>query len=153
MKIADFLAGRSVDFNVIPHRATHDAQRLAATIHVSGREVAKTVLLRANGGFKYFVAVLPASKSIDFARLSKMLGGSHVTLATEVEIAEHCPDCEFGALPPFGSEYDMTTIVDESLVEDDEIVFEGNTHDEAIRMKFDDFRHIEEPLIGRFVKE
>ena len=152
MRLADFLSEKSVEFDLIPHRATHDAQRLAATLHVSGREVAKTVLLRANGGFKYVVAVLPANKSIDLARLSKMLGGSHVELATEIEISQHCPDCEFGALPPFGSEYDMTTIVEKSLTEDEEIVFEGNTHEEAIRMKFEDFRHIEEPLIGSFAK-
>jgi Ala-tRNA(Pro) deacylase len=78
------------------------------------------------------------------------LGGAKVELATEVEIGAHCPDCEFGVLPPFGSWYGMRTIVDSSLAEDEAIVFEGNTHAEAIRMRFDEFRQLEDPLIAPF---
>lgn len=153
MNVADFLSERNVEFDLISHSETHDAQRMAATIHVPGREVAKTVLLRANGGYVYFVAVLPAHKAVDFERASQMLGGSKLDLATEVEISQRCPDCEIGALPPFGSQYGLKTMVDESLTEDEEIVFEGNTHHEAIRMDFEDFRQIEQPLIGSFVRE
>ena len=152
MKVPQFLKERNVEFDLIPHRDTYDAQRMAATIHVSGRDVAKTVLLRANGEYTYIVAVLPANKAIDFDQASQMLGESKLKLATEVEISQHCPDCEIGALPPFGSQYGMTTMVDESLIKDEEIVFEGNTHHEAIRMKLQDFRHIEEPLVGRFAR-
>jgi Ala-tRNA(Pro) deacylase len=79
-----------------------------------------------------------------------MLGGSELSLATEEEVASHCPDCEWGVLPPFGSRYGLRTIVDESLLKEPEIVFEGDTHREAVRMRFDDFRHIEDPLIGQF---
>jgi Ala-tRNA(Pro) deacylase len=96
------------------------------------------------------VAVLPATHHIDFALASEALGGSKLALATEVEIADHCPDCELGVLPPFGSQYGMKTIVDESLAKDEQIVFEGNTHHDAIRMKFRDFQQIEHPLIVRF---
>jgi Ala-tRNA(Pro) deacylase len=126
---------------------TYDAQRLAQTLHIPGREVAKTVLLRANGGYRYLVAVLPATKNIDFEKASAALGGSKLRLATETEVSEHCPDCEVGVLPPFGSQYGMVTLVDESLTKDEEIVFAGNTHRNAIRMRFADFRRIEEPLI------
>jgi Ala-tRNA(Pro) deacylase len=153
MNVTDFLMERNIEFELIQHRETHDAQRMAVTIHVPGREVAKTVLLRANGGYVYFVAVLPANKAVDFERASQMLGGSKLDLATEVEISQHCPDCEIGALPPFGSQYGMKTMVDESLTEDKKIVFEGNTHHEAIRMDFEDFHQIEQPLIGSFVRE
>jgi Ala-tRNA(Pro) deacylase len=86
------------------------------------------------------------------ALASAALGGAKLQLATETDVASHCPDCEVGVLPPFGSQYAMTTIVDESLANDAEIVFDGNRHDEAIRMKFDDFRQIEEPLIVNFAR-
>jgi Ala-tRNA(Pro) deacylase len=152
MKVEDYLATKNVEFDVIPHHDTYGAQRMAQALHVSGKEVAKTVLLRANHGFKYLVAVLPANKSIDFERASQALGGSRLELATETEITEHCPDCEVGALPPFGSQYGMETIVDESLAEDDEIVFEGNTHHESIRLKFQDFCDIEGPLVASFAR-
>ncbi len=129
------------------------AQYLAHELHVRGREVAKSVLLRANGDYTCVVAVLPANKNIDFGKASKLLGGAKVQLANEVEIAAHCPDCDFGVLPPFGSRYGMKTIVDASLAEDEEIWFEGNTHDEAIRMKFEEFCKLEQPLIAPFTKE
>ena len=153
MDIAQFLTERNVAFDLIPHRETHDAQRMAATIHVSGNQVAKTVLLRANGGFTYIVAVLPAPTNVDLQCVAEMLGGSRIQLATENEISQHCPDCELGALPPFGSQYGMKTVVDESFGEDDVIVFEGNTHHEAIRMSFADFCQIERPLTGAFARE
>jgi Ala-tRNA(Pro) deacylase len=155
MKVAEFLTKRKVDFKILSHPSAFDAQRLAQTLHIPGRVVAKTVLLRANGGYSYFVAVLPATKTIDLAlaRASAALGGSRLELATEADVASHCPDCETGVLPPFGSQYAMQTIVDESLAKDLEIVFEGNTHDEAIRMKFEDFRRIEEPLIVDFTAQ
>lgn len=152
MNVSELLQQRNVAYDVIPHRDTYDAQRMAQTLHVAGREVAKTVLLRVDNGKQYSVAVLPADKSIDFERASELLGGSNVELATEIEIGEHCPDCELGALPPFGSQYGMMTLVDESLTQDEQIVFEGNTHHEAIRMKFNDFREIEQPQIGKFAR-
>lgn len=148
MNVAELLQQKDISYTVIPHRETYDAQRMAQTLHVTGREVAKTVLLRLDGGKEYAVAVLPADKSVEFERASALLGVQKIELATEIEIGEHCPDCELGALPPFGSQYDMLTVVDESLTEDEEIVFEGNTHHEAIRMKFRDFREVEKPRIG-----
>jgi Ala-tRNA(Pro) deacylase len=125
MKIKKFLKQRGVAFQVLPHPTAYDAQHVAQALHVPGREVAKTVLLRANHRYNYLVAVLPATKRIDLEQLSKELCGCEVELASEAEIAEHCPDCEFGVLPPFGSQYAMQTVVDESLAEDEEIVFEG----------------------------
>jgi Ala-tRNA(Pro) deacylase len=119
---------------------------------VPGHEVAKTVLLRNSGQRDYLLAVLPASKRIDFRRLSAALGGARVELASEPELTEVCPDCEVGALPPFGSGYGMRTLVDESLAEDDGIVFEGNTHHEAIRMKFRDYQRLEAPMMASFAR-
>lgn len=152
MNIPDYLRQEKVKFEVIPHCDTYDAQHLAQAVHVSGRLVAKTVLLRAEGGQVYVVAVLPANRCVDLERASDVLGGGQVELATEREVTQHCPDCETGALPPFGKQYGMKTMVDESLLEDEDIVFEGNTHREAIRMKLKDYRHIEEPLVGSFIQ-
>lgn len=147
MNIQTFLKDRGVEFEILTHEPTYDAQHMAQAVHVSGHEVAKTVLLRANHAYSYMVAVLPATRMIDFERATKALGGSELALATEVEMASVCPDCEIGALPPFGSQYGLKTVVDESLVEDEWIVFEGNTHAEAIRMRLDDFLRLENPVV------
>ena len=152
MEIKKYLQNRSVRFDVIEHDNTYDSQRMAHTIGVGGRHVAKTVLLRADRGYAYIVAVLPADTLIDWKAASHAIGESRLELATEIEIAEHCPDCEFGVLPPFGSQYAMTTLLDEALTEDEGMYFEGNTHHETIRMDVADFRKLENPLVACFAR-
>lgn len=150
MTVKQFLEKRHVPFEVIAHGETYGAQHLASTLHTPGHEVAKTVLLRADHDYSYVVAVLPATHMIDFERLSKFLGGAELELATEVEIAERCPDCEFGVLPPFGSHYGAQTVVDEWLTKDEYIIFESESHTEALRMKYAEFHDFEHPLVARF---
>ena len=151
MNIASMLEEKNIPYEAIPHRDTYEAQRMAEALHVSGREVAKTVLLRVDDGEDFVVAVLPANKTVDLKNAGEILGGA-TELANEEEVARQCPDCETGVLPPFGSRYGMQTIVDESLNEDKHIYFEGNTHHEAIRMRFADFLKVEVPKIRRFTK-
>jgi Ala-tRNA(Pro) deacylase len=150
MNVASFLETQKCWYEQVAHQPTYSAQRMAGQLHVPGREVAKTVLLRARPKQDYVVAVLPANMVIDLDRAAKMLDAKRLELATEPEIATFCTDCEFGALPPFGSRYGLKTIVDSTLAEDDVIVFEGNTHHDAIRMKFDDYRRLENPTVASF---
>lgn len=150
MNVQEFLNERKIPFEVYQHPTTYDAQHLAGALHLPGKEIAKTVLLRANGGFKYLLAVLPATHVVDFEQIGTTLGGTHAQLANEDELAARCPDCEVGVLPPFGSRYGLETLVDESLTDDEQIVFEGNTHGEAIRMRYRDFYELEHPLVARF---
>jgi len=150
MSMKHFLQRKHVPFEVVTHPEAFDAQHLAQALRTPGREVAKTVLLRADHDYQYIVAVLPATRQIDFDRLSEFLGGAHLELATEIEIAERCPDCEFGVLPPFGSHYGAQTIVDQSLTGEEYISFESDTHTEAIRMKYAEYYDFEHPLVARF---
>lgn len=150
MSMKHFLQRRHVPFEVVTHAQAFDAQHLAQALHTPGREVAKTVLLRADHDYRYIVVVLPATHVIDFDRLSEFLGGTHLELATEAEVAERCPDCDIGVLPPFGSHYGAQTIVDQSLTEDEYIWFESDSHTEAIRMKYAEYYDVEHPLVARF---
>jgi Ala-tRNA(Pro) deacylase len=152
MNITELLEVYACWYEYIPHQPVHSAQHLAHELHVPGREVAKTVLLRAEvtGGHELIVAVLPASKNVDLKLAADLVHSGKVELATELEIARKCQDCDFGVLPPFGSRYGMKTIVDASLTNDEDIWFEGNTRRDAIRMKFSDFRRLENPQIAEF---
>ncbi|MCR9118688.1 MAG: YbaK/EbsC family protein [bacterium] len=150
MNVHKLLIDRDVTYERIPHRRTCDALGLADELLLSGSDVAKTVMLCADHGYRYFVAVLPATEKVDLAKVSRLIGGSHIVLATEDDVRQHCPDCELGVLPPFGSIYGMETLVDKSLAENAEIVFAGGDHKEAIRMRYDDFIRIEEPLVADF---
>lgn len=148
MNVKQFLSERGVWFESVPHRATYDAQRMAQAVAVSGDEVAKTVVINVDD--RQVLAVLPATHQIDLAFVARAVGGKKVTLAQEDELTRLFGDCELGAVPPFGSQYGLRTIVDERLARDEEIVFEGNTHEEAIRMRYRDFASIEHPLLATF---
>jgi Ala-tRNA(Pro) deacylase len=152
MKLQEYLLERRVPFDVLRHEDTFDSQHLAEAVHVSGRQVAKTVLLRMDHGYHYAVAILPATHLIDLEAVAQLLGGARMELATEYEIAQRCPDCETGVLPPFGSIYGLETVLDESLRSAEQIVFEANSHQEAIRMAGDDFMKLENPLVGSFAR-
>jgi Ala-tRNA(Pro) deacylase len=145
MNVQKFLRDRGIWFESIEHKPTFDAFSLAETVNVVLQEVAKPVLLRVDDG--YVLVVLPASKSVDLMRIRQLLQAEHVELASEADCGHEFVDCEFGARLPFGSQYGLRTLMDESLRHDDEIVFEGNTHREAIRMKRADYVALEKPWV------
>jgi Ala-tRNA(Pro) deacylase len=153
MKVQEFLNQRGVRFEILTHEPTYDAQHMAHAVHTHGRSVAKTVLLRANHGYRYLTAIVPAPRMIDLEVAGRSLGGSELKLACETEIMDVCPDCEAGILLPFGSQYGVKTVVDSSLAKEDKIVFEGSVHHESIRMKFADFCQLESPLVVPLTKQ
>lgn len=148
MKLDDLLVSRHIAFQRLPHRRTYTANRMAQALHVKGREVAKTVLLRTGRG--HMLAVLPATHHIDLEHLREELSEPELTLASEEDMDRLFPDCERGALPPFGSLYQIPTIMDDSLAEDETIVFEGANHEQAIRMTLRDYEALEHPKHGHF---
>jgi Ala-tRNA(Pro) deacylase len=148
MRFEDLLVSRHIPFQRLPHRRTYTANRLAQALHVKGREVAKTVLVKSDHG--PILAVLPATHHIDLEQLCEDLGEEHVELASEEEMERLFPDCECGAVPPFGSLYQVPTIMDDSLAADETIVFEGPHHEEAIRMALRDYEAVEHPRRGHF---
>jgi Ala-tRNA(Pro) deacylase len=148
MKLDEMLTNRHIPFERLPHRSAYTANRIAQLLHVPGKEMAKTVLLRADG--RYVLAVLPATHHVDLDQLRQRLAAQQVEMASEEEMDRLFPDCERGAIPPFGSLYNLQTVVDDSLAEDDKIVFEAQDHENAIRMAFRDFETVEHPTRARF---
>lgn len=145
MNVREFLEKCGANFELLEHEPTYSAQTLAATVHVSGRDVAKVVMLWTEDD--HVLAVLPASYTVDLQRVQEILKTDEVELATEKECGERFNDCELGALPPFGSQYGIKTLLDEALMTEDEIVFEGNTHHQAFKMKRRDYVELENPII------
>lgn len=148
MNVREFLETEHVPFDVLPHRSTYTAQHLAHALDVPGDNVAKTVLLNVDDEF--MIAVLPATHQISLPMLRDRLRARSVKLATEEELEQVFPDCERGVAPPFGKQYGMSTIVDRPLTEDEHIVFEGNSHSEAIYLRYYDYAKIEHPRVESF---
>ncbi len=150
IRLKNFLDENHVSYSAMPHTTAYTASGAAATMKISGKELAKTIVLRA--GEETILAVLPAAHHASLEKLSSLLG-KPVRLATEQEFSSLFPDCELGAMPPFGSLYDLPTYVDESLAEDEEIVFNAGTHHDAIRMRYVDFARLTKPSISSFASK
>ena len=148
MRVREFLDDSSISYKVMEHPPVFTAQQMAAIEHEPGKYVAKPVVVKADG--QYMMCVLAACYKIDLGALKKQIGVEKVELADEKEIAKIFDDCELGAEPPFGNLYGMPVIMDKALMEDDHIVFQAGTHEEAIKMNMDDYRKLVEPKILDF---
>jgi Ala-tRNA(Pro) deacylase len=140
-------------YTVINHPLAYTAQGVASALHLDGKEVAKAVVVHASGEQEEAIlAVLPTSRHVDLKKLARTVG-KPLRLATEHEFASLFPDCELGAMSPFGQLYGLPVYVDETLAEDKEIVFNAGTHSEAIRMPFEEFRKLVQPVICSFARK
>lgn len=146
--LKDYLDENDIKYTLITHSQAFTAQELAASMHVPGRELAKVVIVKLDD--RPAMAVLPAHHQIDFARLTEATGTQRAELASEDEFKSLFPDCEIGAMPPFGNLYGLPVYVARPLTEDEEIVFNAGTHREAIRMKEADFERLVKPTIADF---
>ncbi|AQT69911.1 YbaK/EbsC protein [Anaerohalosphaera lusitana] len=148
MQLMDYLDKIHAKYEVKQHRPTFTAQEMAAEEHVPGIHVAKPVVIKADES--YYMCVLPASYKIDFDMLKRQLGAESLELAEEGEMAKMFGDCALGAEPPFGNLYGLTTFVDETLAEEDYIVFQGGTHENAIRMEMSEYKRLAKPTVMSF---
>jgi Ala-tRNA(Pro) deacylase len=137
-----------VHYDVLPHPEAFRALAIAQTLHTPEKEMAKVVIVKVRE--RFMLTVLPASWNVDLHRLRTVLATPQVRLATEDEIRDLFPDCELGAMPPFGNLYGLDVYVDQSLTEDEEIVFQAGTHSEAIRMRYWDFAGLVFPVVAEF---
>lgn len=148
-RLRELLKVRGAAFEELAHPPALTARRTARSPRPAGRELARVVVVRHGGALSF--AVLPAHARIDLERLGAALR-DEVSLADEPEIAAAFPDCEPGALPPFGVLYGLKTYLDESLTHDRHIVFNAGTHAEAIRMAFEDYRRVAAPVVLWFAE-
>lgn len=148
--IHEYLLGARVPYTILPHRPAFTAQEEAAATHVPGRNWAKVVICVADG--KPIQAVLPAPLVVNLDRLLALAGAVTIRLALEEELQGMFPDCEPGAMPPFGPLYGQRVFVDAALVAQPEIVFNAGTHTEAMRMRYADFAAAVTPVVGGFAE-
>jgi Ala-tRNA(Pro) deacylase len=146
-KLKEFLDNSLVAYEVLTHPVAFTAQQLAAVQHVKGKQLAKVVVAR--GGSEFIMIVLPAPYHVGLQRARAVTGKQDLEIAHESEFASLFAGCEPGAMPPFGNLYNVPVWVDESLAQDEEIVFNACTHTEAIKMKYSDFARLVHPTVAK----
>ena len=143
--LAKFLDENKIRYVRISHSPAYTAQEIAASAHIPGREVAKTVMVKIEG--KMQMVVTCASCQVDLGELKRAVGARKVELASEDEFRGLFPECELGAMPPFGNLFDMQVFVTEELTEDVDIAFNAGSHTELVRMSYADFARLVEPTV------
>ena len=146
--IREYLDGEHVPYTTINHQPSYTAQGIAAETHISGKDLAKTVMIKLDG--KMVMAVLPAAYHVNFHLLREATGATNVELAREDEFMDLFPGLEVGAMPPFGNLYGLEVYVAESLAEGDVIAFNAGTHTDLVKMAFTTFAKLVKPKILRF---
>ena len=149
MKIQEYLRQSGVSFETHEHMPAYTAQEVAAAEHVSGKQLAKTVVINSSKG--YAMCVLPAHQKLDMDKAARLLNTSGISLADEKEMAGLFADSEVGAEPPFGGLYDLPTLVDQQLTCCEEIVFQAGDHRHTIRLRYEDYSHLANPIVGDLV--
>ena len=144
-RLIEYLDDNKVRYEVLQHPEAVSAQRIAQAEHVKGRHHAKVVIVKA--GDAHLMMVLPADHHIDLEKVEKAVA-KPVSLGKEQEFKSLFPDCAIGAMPPFGNLYGLPTYVDQSLAEQDYIVFEAGTHTDAIKMSYRDYEKIVKPKVN-----
>jgi len=147
-RLKDFLDENQVKYVVISHSRAFTTQEIAAATHIPGKELAKTVIVEIDG--RTAMAVLPGSQKVDLALLRDALGAERVTLAKEAAFRDRFPECDPGAMPPFGNLYGMPVYVADGLTEDEEIAFTAGSHTQLVRLAYRDFERLVKPEVMRF---
>jgi len=147
-KLKQFLDDERVKYACISHSPAYTASEIAQSTHIPGRELAKVVVVTLDG--RMAMAVLPANRKVDLNLLREAASADEARLATEEEFRLRFPDCETGAMPPFGNLYGMEVFVSEQLAEDDHIAFNAGSHTEVMRLAYPDFARLVKPKVARF---
>lgn len=144
-QLEEYLDKHHVKYSRIDHSPGFTSQEIAASAHVSGKQFAKTVIVKA--GDKFAMVVVPANEHINFAALRDATGAATIDLAREADFKGKFPGCEVGAMPPFGNLYDMPVFVSNHLGEYEQIVFNAGSHSELLKMSYTDFERLVHPKI------
>ena len=147
-KLKEYLDKEKIKYVSIMHSTAYTAQEVAASAHITGKELAKTVIVELDG--KMAMAVLPANRKIVLQDLREVTGSDQVKFASEEQFKEKFPECETGAMPPFGNLYDMDVYVAEALTMNEDIAFNAGSHTEVIKMRFEDFERLVRPRVVSF---
>ena len=147
-RVQTYLTRMNCAFEHDQHELAYTAREVAHIEHISERTFAKSVIVHSETGFA--MCVLPADRLVDLEQLRTTFGFHRLRLATESEIGDLFPDCELGAMPPFGTLYNLPVYVDESLAKDREVVFNAGTHHDAVRMAYEDFVRLASPQVCSF---
>ena len=146
-KLKEFLDSHKVKYVSMTHSPAFTSQEIAAAAHISGKQLAKTVIIKVDGHLA--MVVVPANDQVNFAKLRDVIGAT-ADLASESEFKDKFAGCEVGAMPPFGNLYDMPVYISSRLGQQDHILFNAGSHSELMQLAYHDFERLVKPKVVAF---
>lgn len=146
-RLRNFLDSNKAHYQTINHPIAFSALELSEITHIPGNHLAKSVIVKTPT--KMLMCVVRANDVVDIELLKKALDQKDISLATEQEFAREFPDCEVGAMPPFGNLYEMDVYVSDDLAKDKEIFFNAGNHSEVIKLSYKEYNELVHPKIVR----
>ncbi len=143
--VKEFLDNHHVKYVAMAHSPAFTSQEVAAAAHVSGRDMAKTVVVKMDG--KFAMVVVPANQQVNFTKLRSATGAKQVDLASESEFKDKFAGCEVGAMPPFGEMYDMPVYLSNTLTDHEQMIFNAGSHSELMSLSYHDFEQLVKPEV------
>lgn len=150
-KLKELFDAAGISYETYNHPLAYTAQEIAAQQHFSGKEMAKVVMLEVDG--RLLMGVIPGSQRVNLNTAKTSLGAKAVRLATEAAFTSRFPECEIGAMPPFGNLFGLPVVVDPALAKDEYIYFNAGNHVQTVRLKYSDFTELVKPQIVRLIEE
>ena len=147
-RIRDYLDSQNVSYETLHHPQAFTAQEVAHSLHVSGKKCEKVVVARRDS--KPVLVVMPASHRLNFQELKATLKANQLEMLVENELVGLFPDCDLGAVPPFGNLYGIDVWVDRAVASAEKVIFCAGTHEDCIRMRYSDFAKLTRPFLGHF---
>jgi Ala-tRNA(Pro) deacylase len=145
-RLQEYLDSQGVRYETIPHREAFTSQEIAAASHISGKDIAKVVMVKR--GDALVMAVLPAACKVSVERLARVIGSADIALAREHEFSTLFGDCDTGAMPPFGNLYGLDVYVDDELASRSGVIFQAGNHHELVSMAYRDFERLVQPKVA-----
>jgi Ala-tRNA(Pro) deacylase len=150
-RLKELLDEAKISYEIYNHPLAYTAQEIAAQQHFSGKEMAKVVMLEVD--HRLIMGVVPGSRKLDLNTVKTSLGAKEVRLATEDEFVSRFPECEIGAMPPFGNLFGLPVVADPALEKDEYIYFNAGNHVQTVRITYRDFVQLVRPQIARLVEQ
>lgn len=150
-RIREFLDGNHARYVFVSHSPAYTAQEIAASMHIPGRLMAKTIVVRVDG--QLALAVVPATMELNPAALARVTGAQDVEIAPEDEFVDRFGGCQLGTAPPFGNLFGMDTYIDAQLAGQQDIVFNAGTHTDAVWMRTGDYQRLARAVPARIARE
>jgi Ala-tRNA(Pro) deacylase len=144
-RMINLLETNNVPYECIMHDPAYTAQGTAEAAHISGKFIAKSVIIRIDG--RLGMVVLPANYKLSLELLQKLTSSLDIEMVDEDEFKQLFSDCEVGAMPPFGNLYGMHVLVAKELTKDKEIIFNAGSHSELIKITYKDYARLVHPKV------